>query len=477
MPTGPARSRAPLWLVLAIVAGLWGAQTTGIVSSNDGSHVALSRALALRGETSIDPDWRLTMGIDLARRDGRYYSDRPPGTAFLAMPAVWLGHLLDPVFASTSRRSGELVRRPASRGFALTYHDTYPGAPPLGGLQGTALLLALHTVTVGLLGLFAVDRWLHRRGVAMLERRFAVVTLGVASLWGPYATALFSHGSAIALMAGFALGVEALRSRPEPGVSQAATLTGLAGASAIACDYALLLAVPLAVLLLVPRRHWVGVALGALPAAAAVALYHHQAFGGVLRIGYQEHVTFDFAHALGTTFDGSPLDGLWVLWGLGADAGVLARSPILWAGLAALILRPGVGAGAGVGQTAPSASNSSPLGWLLAFAPWLLALSLHRTPWGGGTQDYRYLTPMLPLLGLGLALAWQRWGGRPGGAAALLGLALYSLYAAWVPWLGWHGGPAFGAVDVGLALALAVGATGLVATRAARSAAPTSASG
>ena len=65
-----------------VLAALWISLASGLVSSNDGSHVALARALALRGETTIDPEVGLTLWVDRARRDGHDYSDRPPGTAF-----------------------------------------------------------------------------------------------------------------------------------------------------------------------------------------------------------------------------------------------------------------------------------------------------------------------------------------------------------------------------------------------------------
>ena len=57
-----------------------------IAASNEGSHFALTRALAEEHTCVIDTFFDYTAGVDFSYRDGRFYSDRPPGTAFLAVP-------------------------------------------------------------------------------------------------------------------------------------------------------------------------------------------------------------------------------------------------------------------------------------------------------------------------------------------------------------------------------------------------------
>src|SRR5690554_5819917 len=52
-------------LLLGLLAFVWTANSSGLISSNDGSHLALARALGLRGEASIDPDRALTLEVDL----------------------------------------------------------------------------------------------------------------------------------------------------------------------------------------------------------------------------------------------------------------------------------------------------------------------------------------------------------------------------------------------------------------------------
>lgn len=438
------------WLAVGavVLAFLWGAQTTGIVSSNDGSHLALARALALRGETSIDPEMALTLRVDLARRGDHYYSDRPPGTAFAALPAVVVGAALDPWVLELGRRRGELVVRPATERYLFTYVERVEGAAPLAGYMGTALALAVHTVGLGLLGLWIVDRLLRRTGAGESARAFALAALGLGSLWGPYSTLLFSHVGAATAVAGTWLGIVVLR---EPGArGAAAAAVGACGATAVACDYALLAAiVPLVIAGVSPRR-WLLVLAGAAPVVVATLGYHQAAFGDPFAIGYHFHTNFAFARDARDTFDGNLLQGAWVLLGFGhAGAGLAAQSPVL-----------AVGA----------------LGWLvaapldrrlvLAFLPWLALVCLHETPEGGATGDHRYILPLLPAFAWGLARTWERWlTGRRWLQVAAVALLFASAVVTWRHFLGWHEASPFASVGVGSGLALGLAAWLAIAHR------------
>lgn len=77
------------WIAVAIfvvVSSIYFATITGVTSSNDGSHYALTRALVERGSFEISPYLAFTENQDYAIKDGRYFSDRPPGTALIAVP-------------------------------------------------------------------------------------------------------------------------------------------------------------------------------------------------------------------------------------------------------------------------------------------------------------------------------------------------------------------------------------------------------
>ena len=406
------------WLLapLAIVAFVSWLAASGLVSSNDGSHVALARALALRHETKIDDDVALTLYVDRAVRGAHDYSDRPPGTAFAAFPAVWLGDKLDPALRDPRGSKA------AAKNFAETYdirrRRHRARSPPLYGLRGTALALSIHTVVIGGLGLLAAFVLLRRARASPPAAAFAITTLGLATLWGPYSTALFSHVSAGTALAAMLVGATGDRRVHW-------VLGGAAAGWAIACEYTLLLAVVPAVLLLAERRTWPYVGLGSIPVLALVAAYHDAAFGSPLAIGYDFQSNFGFARDRATTFDANPLLGLWTLWGAGRGAGVLAQSPVVFAGLAGLWI-------AGKRR------------WLLALAPWALLLCFHRTPFGGGTEDHRYLVPALPILAVGIGLLWDRLATAdptkaPLRLATLIAAALASTLLTWTHFFSWRG--------------------------------------
>jgi hypothetical protein len=373
-----------LLIAIAIATVLLG---RGLVSSNDGSHLALARALVLRGETRIDPDVALTLWVDRAERDGHHYSDRPPGTAFLAMPAVWLGAQLDPVLTERTMESGALVVTPAADPYATTYvarARKFGRAPTLVQFQGTALLLRIHCALVGMLGLWLLDAWLRKRGFDRGPRLLALLATATATLWGPYSTTLFSHVTSATLWCAMLLAIERNEDK------RWSMLAGLAGAWAVASDYLLVIPIALQLVLLVPRARWAWLACGAAPIVIATLAYHTAAFGSPLAIGYDYAASFDFARSRAETFSGDPRNGVWTLFGLGRGAGVLAQSPVLALGIGGLFVRTR---------------------WreLAPLLPWVVLLALHRTPFGGDTMDHRYLVPVIPMVAHGFAQVWDRW--------------------------------------------------------------------
>jgi hypothetical protein len=427
--------------VVVMLAALWASLASGFVSSNDGSHVALARALVLRGETSIDPEIGLTLWVDRAHRQGHDYSDRPPGTAFAALLAARLGAFVDPTwYATTLARIEEnadrdidtlVVVRPATEQFMATYGKRRmqfaARTPNLIELQGTAVAVTIHAAVVGALGLWGVVFLLRRRGVDTYGQLFAAASLGLGTLWGPYSTMLFNHvtaGTSIVLML---LALDHLRDAESTKPRLVfGGLAGLAGAWAIAADYALLVAVVPLVLAESSPRNWLPVAVGALPIVAFTLAYHQAAFGSPFAIGYDYQANFGFSRERTTTFDGNPVQGAWTLFGFGHDgAGILALSPIAFIGLGGLAL---------AGRRR----------WLLALAPWAILLTFHATPSGGAGSDHRYLIPALGPAAVGLGMLWQRFataGDRRAlvYAAIFVGLALVSSGLVWVHFFAWRG--------------------------------------
>lgn len=428
-PVGLSRRAVVLWLLL--IATGWFAAAPGLVSSNDGSHLALSRAQVLRGETTLGTEVALTLWVDRAKRDGKHYSDRPPGTAWLAAPAVWIGNRIDPELLQASLRTNELFVVPAATRYAETYRvrarRMKVAAPRLLGLQGTAATVALHTALVGVLGLWGVLVVLRRFGATTGASLFATGALGVASLWGPYATVLFSHVTAGTAVIWLVVALHVLATADDGELASSrirriAAAAGMLAGWAAATDYLVgVLAFGLAIAI-VPRTRvrallpWA--LLGALPVVLAVLAYHHAAFGSAFSLGYDHHANFEFARSRTQTFSGNPLLGAWSQWGFGEGAGMLRVAPVMLLGLWGLV-RGGCGR------------------WLLGALPWILLIAMHRTPLGGAGQDHRYLVPLLPLLAVGIGLQWTAMVDAPRGrwaAVGFLSLALVSTISVW-PWV------------------------------------------
>jgi hypothetical protein len=427
-------------LVVALLAFFWASSSRGLLSSNDGSHVALARAFAA-GRSHIDPDVALTLQVDLAAHGGHHRSDRPPGTAFVAALPLRIGAAFDDALFERSKAARRLVLPPGSDPYILTYAQRSPGAPPLARRIGTATAAVLCAMTLGLLGLLGLDRLLSRLGCTPTARLAAVLTMGIATTWGCYATTSFAHVTSAAAMAWLCWALVGMRDPSSP--RWVPFFAGCVGAFAVATDYLLVLAVVPLVLASMRPRHFVGLTVGALPLALAVAAYHTFAFGHPLSVGYDHHVHFEFARSRATTFDGSPLQGAWILLGAGRGAGLLVLCPIAWIGLVSLGLLDDRALALRLG-----------LPWL----PWLVVLCMHHTPWGGATEDHRYLVPLFPLVGVGIGLAWARARSSLPIAGALLGLAGWSAFRSWSHFLAWHEAPWFGLWGFGAVVGLAFGA-------------------
>ena len=437
----PAPDRLRRWIgLLVVLLGLFHAsRSVGLVSSNDGSHVALGRALALRHETSITPDVGLTLWIDLAQRDGVDYSDRPPGTAFAALPALWVGSRLDAGWGEESiarLKSGSkdatlediVVVRPATDRYIATYGkrrlDKQAASPNLIELQGTALFAGVHAALMGALGLLGLLALLRRRKLDPIGELVVLLAVSVGTLWGPYSTMLFSHVTAGTMLVWCVWGLESLADAESSAARwRFAALAGLTGAWAVSADYALVVAVVPLVLVVGPWREAPKLALGALPIALLTAAYHDAAFGSPLSIGYDHHATFAFATSRGATFSGNPLTGAWTLWGAGEGAGALVMAPVVVAAAVGMAFERRIG---------------------LALLPWAVLLCFHRTPTGGAGADHRYLVPVVAVLGVGLAGIW-RWpeasskGRQAWVRGGIVALAALSAGLVWSHFFAWRG--------------------------------------
>ena len=396
-------------LALALLACLYFALTAadGIISTNDGSHYALTKALAVDGTAQIDPyvnygaiqpprgtpttaDYR-----DVSLRDGHFYSDRPPGTAFLAVPFYWLGE-------AVSRISG---RRDLD--FPLRYVTMLPP------LLGAATALALYWLARGI-------------GAGRLAATLTAASAALTTLLLKYATLLYSHiGGAMFVTAALAAVLLAER---RPGRAWPLALGGAAlGWSAVTEYPNLLLIAPVGLYVLwrawrgpgscgfAPRGPLVFAVAWALP-ILILAGYDWLAFGAPWHTSYTYQYYFDWSRSPLTTYVTPPLVGLrWLLVG---PSGLFVITPALALALWGLVLL---------------ARRAGARALLLLGVPLvvLLPTALHRTYYGGGSRDTRYLLAIVPTLYAPLAL-WLdlvTLPRRPLARAALLGGA--ALLALW----------------------------------------------
>jgi hypothetical protein len=407
----------------------------GIISTNDGSHFALTKALAVDGTASIDPyvnyaaiqpargtptveDYR-----DLSFYDGHFYSDRPPGTALLAVPFYWLGNAADTV-------SGRV-----ELDFPLRYVTMLP--PLLGA--ATALALALLARGLG----------------AGWPAAVATAAIGaLTTLILKYATLLYSHITGAAFVTG-ALAVVLLAERSERYRRWLLALGGLLlGYSAVAEYPNLLLIAPVGAYVLwrwlrpgdrgpwtvdrgpqlpstvyrllstVYRLPPTAFALGWLVPVILLLGYNWAVFGRPWHTSYTYQYYFTWSRSVSTTYilqPGYVVEGLrWLLVG---SAGLFTITPVLLLAIWGLVL---------LARKAPARALLI-VGVVLII---LLPTAAHRTYKGGGSQDTRYLLAIVPTLLAPLAIwfeqvAWPSGRRVGGGATRLAWLILVAVLCGW----------------------------------------------
>ena len=296
---------------------------------------------------------------DLVQIDGRLYSNKAPGLAFVTVP----------LYAVLKSAGADVVGDPTRMLWAL-------------GLLGTVLPAVLL--------LFALRAVGHR--VEPGYGTISAVALGAGTLLLPYATLFFSHLLSAALVfSAFALLWRERRTGERPALL---VYAGALAGYAVVTEYPNALAgAVLGVYVLVdsPRirrgaTYAAGVLLGVLPGL----LYNWWAFGS------------PFFNAYGTSPEGQPTE----LWGspsvsamldffLASD-GFLALTPVVACGIVGLVA---------VWRRGLRAEALTAAGITLAF---VVVISAYYSPFGGFLLGPRYLIATIPLLGLGLPVSFRR---------------------------------------------------------------------
>lgn len=373
-------------MVLFLFVGLssiYFATTSGITSSNDGSHYALTRTMVENHSFALKQFDDFAEGNDIAVRDGVLYSDRPPGTAVIATIFYTLGSLLpDPLSSLPSRHDADNPRL------------LYVMLLPVFAGAGTAVLLYL---------------FLRENGLSLIGALTAVVLFSLGTVHWKYSSVLFSHA-----LSGFLIMLSVLlatRLRPaQKGADWTRYfLLGLILGLSVLVEYSNGLFVVLVLLFVLAGSRptsgrqflakLVPLGLGGMISAVFLGGYNQVNFGSPFTLSYTYAVNYPWAGDFRTTFSWPLLPGLKALL-IGGEGGgwcdptcynqgLFLLSPIL------LLVLPGF----------PKYYHCARRPFLLTttiFLAYLLLFAKHFT-FHGFTGDGRYLAPFLPLLAIPLA--------------------------------------------------------------------------
>ncbi len=371
-------------------------------SANELPRVYLTTAMVDDGTFAIDRGvaeyrrlYRRTP-VDSSPSGGHVYSNKAPGSSFLAVPAY-------------------LVLKGV--------HAVFGGAP--SAAEKTWAFRVATGVLPTLLFLLLLWRFLERYAPSADARRAAVAGYAVGSMALIYSVLFIAHQlSAVCIASAWILGVWVIDGRLR---ARWLLAVGFLGGMALLVDYqAAFAGVPVAVhlvwkLVARPPRRAAGVALavaGAVPPIAILLFYHARAFGSPWRTGYAASEAFAQYHQRGflgmdelrwEAFTGStvaPDNGLVLLCPM-----LLLALPGLW-----LLWRRGDRWTAGVCASV-----------MVIYLLFISSLSFWRGGWQVGP---RYITAMLPFAIVPVAVALEAAGAATGRRAILLRGGALALVAA-----------------------------------------------
>ncbi|GAP08780.1 MAG TPA: hypothetical protein DEQ80_06310 [Anaerolinea thermolimosa] len=386
---------------------------------NQNSRLDMVVAVVEDGTFAIDPYVANT--VDYARVGEHYYSDKPPGTAFLGIPVyAALKSVLDTPIVN------RLVERlAASEAFQATLREGGSGvyaAKVRFALAQVVLTLCISTLAAVTLGVL-----LYRVLLSMkIKRGFslgAVLGVGLLSPMFAYGNAFYGHVLSAALL----LGAFFLIRGEHPERLRNLLGTGFLLGYAVITEYpVILIAGVLAVYLgwrLVQRRVWPRLIWAALPAlliGGGLMAYNQAVFGGPFRLGYGYSELWETQHQTG--FMSLTMPHPEALWGITFSPfrGLFFFSPLL------LLSLPGF--------VSWWRSRQYRAEWWVSLASVGLMFLFNASSimwWGGFAVGPRYILPAVPFLGLGLgfglAAGWRHRWFR--GVVMVLGLG--SLAATW----------------------------------------------
>jgi hypothetical protein len=298
---------------------------------NPVSRFNLTRAVVENGSLRIDPFVAATG--DRALVNGHWYSDKAPVAAVLAVPAYGLVHAyqaargMSPAFEAYATAKTPALRVVPNHAFQ---QGLYASSLFTSGLAGVALGLLMFEL-------------LRRRTTSSRAFAGSVAAVLGTSIF-PYATTLYGHVLAAALVLGAIVCLDHRGQRPENGIVSNARLRAAGACLALAAGTEYLVAIPVAVIgvwfvLAAPpgrRLHaLLQIGLGGAVPALLVAGYHTVAFGAPWKTGYSFETQPEFVkgHASGIMGIHPPrLEGLWGLT-VGLRRGLFYVAPLTLVGV------------------------------------------------------------------------------------------------------------------------------------------------
>lgn len=416
------RTRKPelLLAVLVLLCSIYVLPRWADWNVNSRMNVAL--AVVDRGTWQIDDYYKNTG--DYAYFEGHFYSDKAPGTSFVAIPLYAIFEKLG-ARGLTDALTTRLAHNPA---FATTLDPNGKGMLAESVYEYAAqvwvtfFIVTIPSVLMAILLFRLVNLWLDDRFAAF----FIALTYSVATPALTYANNLYGHQpAAFLLTAAFYLLYQSGRGRR---IVPYALLAGFALGAVVVTEYqTALIAGGLGLYALYKLRNWkllFGMGLAALPPVALAAWYNLVIFHTPLPVGYLFSPLYTDLHRIGLISLTYPkLDALAELM-FGSERGLFLISPLL------LLAVPGFVWFARVKQL--RAEFYVCLWSVISF--WLFNSS--SAMWQGGfAVGPRYLLPMLPFMALPIAFVlphahalWARLG---------IGLlTLWSILGVWILTLG-----------------------------------------
>lgn len=390
---------------------------------NQNSRLNLVLAVVDDGTLHIDK-YRENTG-DYALFEGHYYSDKAPGTSFLAVPVYAVAR---PVLQSPPVQQ-ILARLAQSEAFSATLKEH--GSGLIVDKIYFAIVLYLVTITVVALPAAALGVLLYAFLGHVDQRRSwrigVVLLYGLATPAFPYAGAFYGHQIvAVLLFVGFFTAFLIRRGRLPP---RWTLLVGLLLGYAVITEYpAVLIAAALFLytIAVLPNRRWaLGLTLAGVPPGLLLMAYNWAIFRTILPVGYEHSELWTDVHQQGFMSLVGP--NAPALWGItfGTYRGLFFIAPIM------LLALPGFVAWWRRGQYR--------LEWavcLWAVVSFFLFNGSSVMWQGGFAVGPRYLVPMLPFMAVALGMFVRQWGAA-WWAKALVGiLGAWSFVAVWAQTIG-----------------------------------------